>query len=140
MDLAAKLGISQSSYNKIEKGETNLISPHISKICESLQIREIDLLFGYAEESFQKDVLNDDPIKKDYYGNDMVEYALYLETISKYENELKMLSTKNSHLSETILDKQVIIDILKDNSSLQRELIEKLRKELLDTKTESLND
>ena len=46
-DLAEKLSISQAAYYKIEKGDTTLISDHLSKIASALDLSDEALVLGY---------------------------------------------------------------------------------------------
>lgn len=49
-ELAEKLSISQTAYYKIEKGDTHLISDHLSKLATILDIPEDELVLGYNTE------------------------------------------------------------------------------------------
>lgn len=49
-ELAEKLSISQTAYYKIEKGDTHLISDHLSKLASILDIPEDELVLGYNTE------------------------------------------------------------------------------------------
>lgn len=49
-ELAEKLSISQTAYYKIEKGDTHLISDHLSKLATILDIPEDELVLGYKTE------------------------------------------------------------------------------------------
>lgn len=46
-DIADRLSISQTAYYKIEKGNTQLISDHLSKIASILDLPEEELVLGY---------------------------------------------------------------------------------------------
>ncbi len=46
-EVANLMDISLTSYRKIEKGETNLISERITQLAEALGITEQELLWGY---------------------------------------------------------------------------------------------
>lgn len=47
-ELAERLSISQTAYYKIEKGDTHLISDHLSKLATILEIPEEELVLGYS--------------------------------------------------------------------------------------------
>mgnify|MGYP003311628026 CR=1 FL=1 len=52
-EVANLMDISLTSYRKIEKGETNLISERITQLAEALGITEQELLWGYNPNSSQ---------------------------------------------------------------------------------------
>ena len=49
-EVAEMLSISQTSYYKIEKGNTNLISERLPQIAAALGIKEDELIFGYLHD------------------------------------------------------------------------------------------
>lgn len=51
-ELADRMSISQTAYYKIEKGETHLISDHLSKLASILDIAEEELLLGFDTSRF----------------------------------------------------------------------------------------
>jgi transcriptional regulator with XRE-family HTH domain len=53
-EVANLMDISLTSYRKIEKGETNLISERISQLAGALGITEQELLWGYNPNSSQQ--------------------------------------------------------------------------------------
>lgn len=51
-ELAERMSISQTAYYKIEKGETHLISDHLSKLASILDVPEEELLLGFDVASY----------------------------------------------------------------------------------------
>lgn len=62
-EIAERLSISQTAYYKIEKGETSLISEHLSKIADVLHLPEETLVLGYEpgeKEKYEKIIAEKD--------------------------------------------------------------------------------
>ena len=47
VEIAERLSISQTAYYKIERGKTSLISEHLPKIADALDLSEEALVLGY---------------------------------------------------------------------------------------------
>lgn len=95
-DLAEKLAISQAAYYKIEKGDTSLISDHLSKIASALDISDEALVLGY------------DPIDRDSYDR----------IISDLKRQLEEKDRRIAELESSLSDKMQII-------RLQEQLLQK---------------
>lgn len=62
-EIAERLSISQTAYYKIEKGKTALISEHLPKIADALDLTEEALVLGYEpgeKEKFEKIITEED--------------------------------------------------------------------------------
>lgn len=81
-EIAERLSISQTAYHKIEKGETSLISEHLSKIANVLDLPEETLVLGY------------EPGEK-----------------KKYEKMIAEKDRKIAELEATLADKNRIIEL-----------------------------
>lgn len=95
-DVAEKLKISQTSYHKIEKGSTSLISERVTHIAEILGVSDEKLVLGY-------DVPSEAESQKKLE-----------EAVSAYNIIIKEKEKRISELEEIIEDKKSIIAFLEE--------------------------
>ncbi len=91
-ELAGKLNISRSTYQRIENGETNSWINHLENICSSLDVDMVDVL--KPEEGFTQ--INSDNAANENSSNNMIQnqtnnYNTSDQLIIQYEERIKDL-------------------------------------------------
>lgn len=108
-DVADMIGIAQASYNKFEKGQIkNIVNDHFEAIATALQTDIYSFLPSYSFLEDKAKVLEDD-------------------MNARYE---KLLSDKNveiEKLERAIRDKDEIISLMRENTTLLRQELERLQ-------------
>ncbi len=112
-DIADLLGISQTSYHKLEKGKTLLISEHLQKLCEILGISTSELLSD--EEAL--------------YGGTSTKEA-HEFAISEYLDLLKLKEEEIKLLKSQLDDKVTIANLLSEKMNSQEDLIKLLKERI----------
>lgn len=102
-ELAERLKISRSAYQRLENGETNSWINHIESICTSLEVNLDDIL--KPEEGFVQ--MNRDSSANESYSNNMVQnqtnnYNLPEKLIEQYEERLKQKDEEIKFLKSLI--------------------------------------
>lgn len=111
--IASMMKISQTSYQKIEKGDTSLVSGRLIQLAAILDLTEAELVLGYLPEE-----------KKNSQKLEELQRETLLNESSLRENFGRILAEKErriEELEEIIKDKNEII-------SLQRDLLNQLPK------------
>ncbi len=107
-EIASLLNISQTSYHKIEKGSTYLISEKLEQIATILGVTKEEIIFGHISDTTNRHILGE---MYPYYANrDIYFNQSYDKLIEEKELRIKEL--------ESILrDKNEIIQLLNDKHS-----------------------
>jgi len=90
--MALNLGISQTAYTKIERGETKLTVERLQKIAEILEVKLGDIL-ELEPQSFHQEIHNNKTVTA--ISNQKIE-TLYQENRDVYE---KLLDSKDEQIS-----------------------------------------
>ncbi|SDR09815.1 Helix-turn-helix domain-containing protein [Chryseobacterium soldanellicola] len=101
-DLAERLKISRSAYQRLENGETNSWINHIESICDTLEVTVDELL--KTEESFVQ-VNNNNNESSNSSGviqNQTINYILSDKLIEQYEERLKQKDEEIAFLKSLI--------------------------------------
>ncbi|GAA4162599.1 hypothetical protein GCM10022217_30310 [Chryseobacterium ginsenosidimutans] len=91
-ELAEKLHVSRSTYQRIENGETNSWINHIENICTSLEVNMDDLLKpeeGYVQVNNNNESTNDNG--SGVIQNQTINYNASEKLIEQYEERIKEL-------------------------------------------------
>lgn len=91
-ELAEKLHISRSTYQRIENGETNSWINHIENICTSLEVNMDDILKpeeGYVQVNNNNESTNDNG--SGVIQNQTINYTAGDKLIEQYEERIKEL-------------------------------------------------
>ncbi len=94
--MADRLNISQSTYSRFEKDDSDLTLSQLNKIAEVLEVKPNDLI------SFdEKYVFNNyGEIKENQYGNIQNQFPIEMKKL--YENNIKLLEDKIHRLEDII--------------------------------------
>ncbi len=113
-ELAQKLGISVTAYRDLERGNTNMLNPHIPKIAEILGTSIEELILGYI------------PLSEDVKTLEDLE--------AKYQTKAKIreeeLETRIRELQNQVIYMQTAIDSLKEAVQTKNDIIGLFRKTL----------
>ena len=101
-EVANLMDISLTSYRKIEKGETNLISERISQLAGALGITEQELLWGYNPNSSQQQMQAE---------------------IQRLRQALEEKTEQIELLKKALLDKEEIIRISREIGTFQTSIL-----------------
>ncbi|MFA7116166.1 MAG: helix-turn-helix transcriptional regulator [Bacteroidales bacterium] len=107
-EMAKMMNISQTSYNKLEKGDTSLISHRIYQISQVLGIPVQDIIIGSNNEEELNSKLND--LKQKMIKENNLKSKELKDLIYEKEETIE-------NLKETIRDKNEIIGLLRDKIS-----------------------
>jgi len=108
-DVAGMIGITQASYNKFENGQVkNIVNKHFEAIATALQTDIYSFLPSYC---FLED-------KARMLEEDMT---------ARYEKMLADRDAEIGKLERTIRDKDEIISLMRDKTSLLRQELERLQ-------------
>ncbi|PRB00940.1 transcriptional regulator [Chryseobacterium sp. MYb7] len=102
-ELAEKLHISRSTYQRIENGETNSWVNHIQSICTSLEVSMEDILKpeeGYLQLNNNNDSSNDNG--SGVIQNQTINYNSSEKLIEQYEERIEELKLQVKELKEEI--------------------------------------
>ncbi|WP_236978253.1 helix-turn-helix domain-containing protein [Membranihabitans maritimus] len=105
--MASEMGISQSAYNKIETGQTQLTQVKLKKIAEIFEV-EVDTLIKFDPEVQLSPPKKSCPPNQEAFSPDLREV---------YEKQLKEKDKKIIILLQQVKFLQNIIDRLKTNNS-----------------------
>ncbi|WP_050377434.1 helix-turn-helix domain-containing protein [Chryseobacterium sp. Hurlbut01] len=100
-ELAEKLHISRSTYQRIENGETNSWINHIEKICTSLEVNLDDILKpeeGYVQVNNNNDSTNDNG--SGVIQNQTINYNHSDKLIESFQDQIALLKEENQRLRE----------------------------------------
>ncbi|MGO4708959.1 helix-turn-helix transcriptional regulator [Chryseobacterium sp. 2TAF14] len=89
-ELAEKLHISRSTYQRIENGETNSWINHIEKICTSLNVELDDIL--KPEEGYTQ--INKENTSNENSSNNMIQ-----NQTNNYQASDKLIESLNDHIA-----------------------------------------
>ncbi|WP_332452976.1 helix-turn-helix transcriptional regulator [Chryseobacterium aquaticum] len=100
-ELAEKLHISRSTYQRIENGETNSWINHIEKICTSLEVNLDDIL--KPEEGYVQ--VNRENTSNENSSNNMIQnqtnhYHSSDKLIESFQDQIALLKEENQRLRE----------------------------------------
>jgi len=100
-ELAEKLHISRSTYQRIENGETNSWINHIEKICTSLEVNLDDIL--KPEEGYVQ--VNRENTSNENSSNNMIQnqtnnYNHSDKLIESFQDQIALLKEENQRLRE----------------------------------------
>lgn len=105
-EVAKLINISQTAYQKIEKGDTCIISDRLSQLAKILDIKEEELVLGYfPEESISNEKIEE--IREDAIKE-------YKETIDTLKLIIDKQDLKIQELLETIKDKNELMSFLRE--------------------------
>lgn len=105
-ELAEKLHISRSTYQRIENGETNSWVNHIENICTSLDVNMEDIL--KPEEGYTQ--INKENTSNENSSNNMIQnqtnnYSTPEKLIEQYEERIKELKDQIEYWKSQAQDK-----------------------------------
>lgn len=101
-ELAEKLHISRSTYQRIENGETNSWINHIEKICTSLDVEMDDILKpeeGYTQINRNNEQTNDNNASG-MIQNQTNHYHSSDKLIESLQDQIALLKEENQRLKE----------------------------------------
>lgn len=102
-ELAEKLHISRSTYQRIENGETNSWVNHIENICTSLDVNMDEILKpeeGYMQVNNNNESTNDNG--SGVIQNQTINYNASEKLIEQYEERIKELKEQVQELKEEL--------------------------------------
>ncbi|WP_308003020.1 helix-turn-helix domain-containing protein [uncultured Chryseobacterium sp.] len=102
-ELAEKLHISRSTYQRIENGETNSWVNHIENICTSLDVNMDEILKpeeGYMQVNNNNESTNDNG--SGVIQNQTINYNASEKLIEQYEERIKELKEQVQELKEDL--------------------------------------
>ena len=112
--VAESLGISRTSYSRIEKGPTKILGRRIDKIADILNVSLDELLLGYIP----------DPDSAERLEHERAEYGLKKASlVAEYDEKLEAASRENATL-------RALVDSLKETIRNQEEIIAMLRRRI----------
>lgn len=100
-ELAEKLHISRSTYQRIENGETNSWINHIENICNSLEVKLDDILKpeeGYTQINSNNELTNDNA--SGVIQNQTNHYHSSGKLIESLQDQIALLKEENQRLRE----------------------------------------
>lgn len=100
-ELAEKLHISRSTYQRIENGETNSWINHIEKICTSLEVNLDEILKpeeGYTQINSNNELTNDNA--SGVIQNQTNHYHSSDKLIESLQDQIALLKEENQRLRE----------------------------------------
>ncbi len=109
-DVAQKLGISVTAYRDLERGNTNMLNPHIPKIAEVLETSIEELILGYFPLAKDAEELED--LEKKYAGSLRQKDEEYENNLKALKNQITQMQTAIDSLQETVKTKNDIIGLL----------------------------
>lgn len=110
--IAEKLGITQSAYNKVEKGFTDISIKRLFEICEALEIKAIDIIFPEHAEIGSSE--------NNFYG---IQDQKYYKEIIASKDELIIELRKNAESSKQMCEEYKNLYIELKNRISLNELI-----------------
>ncbi len=109
-EVAQKLGISVTAYRDLERGNTNMLNPHIPKIAEVLETTVEELILGYIPLS--KDIRNLEELEEQYQTKAKSREKEFTKRESEFQNQISHMQTAIDSLKETVQTKNDIIGLL----------------------------
>lgn len=100
-EMAELLNISQTAYQKIETGNTALISNRISQLADALQIEEEELVLGYIPEQ-SIDSYTQQEVREDAYSK-FIDIIKGLE--SQIHRQTELIISLNHRIEELNKDR-----------------------------------
>lgn len=112
--LAESLGVSQSSYGKLERGATKITWDKLVRISEILNITPWDIVhFGKVKE-YQIPSVREPEVT-------MESDASHMKSVSLLQERVKYLEQVNELLQKQLADKDEIISLLRQDSNPTKE-------------------
>lgn len=111
--LAESLGISQSAYGKLERGETKVTWEKLNKIAEILGTTPFQISDFNSDKSYQ----SESNVELAAESNDI--YIRQMKDIQLLSEKIKLLEKLNVTLHQQLKDKDEIIDLLRIRRSEQ---------------------